>query len=179
MSISISLVGKKGAGRFALIDEADLEHVSRYKWSLLVPNPACPHGAYTQAWVIDKEDVKYRTTLHRLIMEAITGQLVDHINGDGLDNRRCNLRLVTREQNQRNRRARNGSSYKGITQTPSGKWRARIEVEGLSRHLGQFETPLAASLAYYHACIDSFGSYAFGAAAHTLEASAEIGGQRG
>ena len=177
MAYSIALVGKNGAGRLALVDEADLERVSLYNWSLLVPNPACLHGAYAQAWITGEEGNKRRTTLHRLIMQAMPGQLVDHINGDGLDNRRCNLRLVTREQNQRNRRARNGSDYKGITKTPSAKWRARIEVEGQSRHLGLYETKEAASLAYYHACVKLFGAYAFGGTSYVPELNSGAGEQ--
>jgi len=161
MSNYIPLVGVKGAGRLLLVDESDLERVKAYRWSLLVPNPSCPHGAYAQTWIVDPHGIKRRTTLHRFLMVAPPGQLVDHINGDGLDNRRCNLRMVTREQNQRNRRARNGNDYKGITRTPSGQWRARIEVEGRSKHLGIFDTPEAANLAYHEASIKHFGSYAF------------------
>ena len=164
MSDFIPLVGTKGAGRFALVNEDDLQCVNLHRWSLLVPNPDCPHGAYAQAWIIDKHGVKRRMTLHRFLMDALPGQLVDHINGDGLDNRRSNLRLVSPEQNQRNRRSRNGRAYKGITRTPSGQWRARIEVEGRSRHLGVFETPEEASFAHHKASVELFGSYAFCAA---------------
>lgn len=177
MSYSIPLVGRNGAGRLALVDEADLKRVSLYTWSLLTPNFACPHGVYAQAWITDREGNKRRTTLHRLIMEALPEQLVDHINGDGLDNRRCNLRLVTREQNQRNRRARNGSDYKGITRTPSAKWRARIEVEGQSRHLGLFETQEAASQAYHRACVELFGPYAYSVTSHSPELNSGVGKQ--
>jgi hypothetical protein len=162
----IPLVGRAGQGRFAVIDEADLERVGPHRWSLLVPNPACPHGAYAQSWIADEDGSKRRLTLHRFLMDAAPGQLVDHINGDGLDNRRCNLRLVTREQNQRNRRGRNGRAHKGITQTLSGRWRARIEVEGRSRHLGVFPTPEAASSAYHAAEVGLFGPYAFYAGLH-------------
>ena len=163
MSYSIPLVGTRGAGRYVRVDEHDLQPVIHHRWSLLIPNPDCPFGTYAQAWITDRHGVKRRMTLHRFLMDALPGQLVDHINGDGLDNRRCNLRLVTREQNQRNRRARDGRKHKGITQTPSGQWRARIEVEGRSRHLGVFETPEAAGNAYQVAGVELFGSYAFGA----------------
>lgn len=161
MSYSIALVGTRGAGRYVRVDEHDLQHVIPHRWSLLVPNPCCPHGAYAQAWVKDQHGVKRRMTLHRFLMDAPPGQPVDHINGDGLDNRRCNLRLVTREQNQRNRRARDGRKHKGITQTPAGQWRARIEVEGRSKHLGVFESPEAAGIAYHKAGVELFGPYAF------------------
>ena len=176
MSDFIPLVGTKGAGRFALVDEDDLQRANLHRWSLLVPNPACPHGVYAQAWIIDKHGVKRRMTLHRFLMDAPPGQLVDHVNGDGLDNRRSNLRLVSREQNQRNRRARSGRDHKGITQTPSGQWRARIEVEGRSRHLGVFKTPEAASLAYHKASVEHFGSYAFRAALYAPGHGVMLGG---
>jgi hypothetical protein len=179
MSNFISLVGAKGAGRFVLIDDNDLDRVNSYHWSLLVPNPRCPHGAYAQAWVEDPHGVKRRMTLHRFLMDAPPGHLIDHINGDGLDNRRSNLRLVSREQNQRNRRARNGRDHKGITQTPSGQWRAKIEVEGRSKHLGVFRTPEAASLAYHKASVEIFGSYAFRAGLYAPQRTLMLEGVRG
>ncbi|MBT8152725.1 HNH endonuclease [Epibacterium ulvae] len=79
--------------------------------------------------------------LHRLILEAPKGVLVDHKNGDGLDNRRKNIRLVTAGDNMRNRRlnANNRSGVSGVCwDKGTRKWQAQIKVEGHMIYLGQF-----------------------------------------
>jgi hypothetical protein len=101
--------------------------------------------------------------LHRAILNAPVGLEVDHINGDGLDNRRSNLRLATREGNQRNRAARrdNTSGLKGVSlHVSTGKWQARIRTGGEQVYLGVFTTPEAAHEAYAEAAIRLHGKFA-------------------
>ena len=89
--------------------------------------------------------------------------LVDHINGDGLDNRRENLRPATRNQNLANKRRyrNNTSGYKGVTwHAAASCWRARIVVAGRKRSLGLHSTPEAAARAYDAAAVDVFGAFA-------------------
>jgi hypothetical protein len=75
--------------------------------------------------------------------------LVDHINGDGLDNRKSNLRTATHRQNAWNSRAYGKSKYKGIWQVrETGKWCARIKVNGKVRNLGRFSDEVEAAKAY-------------------------------
>ncbi len=86
------------------------------------------------------------------------GQLVDHINGNGLDNRRCNLRLCTQSENAMNRRVSLGvSEFKGVSwSTSSGKWIATIQDE----RVGYFASEEAAARAYDVEAIKRFGEFA-------------------
>lgn len=89
--------------------------------------------------------------LHQEIMGKKIGLDVDHINGDPLDNRRCNLRHVTRKQNLWNQgfRTDNTSGYKGVCWSKKAKkWVAGICVEGKSVHLGCFILKKDAAIAY-------------------------------
>jgi hypothetical protein len=99
---------------------------------------------------------KKRVLLHRVIAERmgldLTSSVVDHINGDGLDNRRCNLRAVTRAENARNltgKRSNNTSGFMGVCYEPRyrHKWSASIS-EGLKRTIiGRFDTAEEANAA--------------------------------
>jgi len=95
--------------------------------------------------------------------DLLPREQVDHINGDGLDNRRCNLRLATPSQNARNRKLRADSTtgYKGVYQEKKRlKWRATIRVNGKRRTLGRFNAPEDAYRAYCQAATEAFGEYA-------------------
>jgi len=158
---TIPLVGAKGVGLNVIVDDNDYAAVSRYRWSLIVPNKKCPQGRYAQAWIRDLTGVPRRLTLHRFLLSPKSGELVDHINGDGLDNRRCNLRVVSHSQNQQNRRGIGGRIIKGVKKTPNGRWAAQIERNGIARYLGTYDTPEAASEAYQSAAKELFGEFAY------------------
>jgi hypothetical protein len=122
--------------------------------------------------VQNKRDSKYahstctfgrKVYLHRLVMQAARGVQVDHIDGDGLNNRRSNLRICTNGLNQRNQRKSAGktSQYKGVSRhKASGKWQAFIQHEGKSKWLGNFENEVAAAIAYDFAAERLFGEFA-------------------
>jgi hypothetical protein len=101
---------------------------------------------------------------HVALHTFLTGwSYVDHINSDGLDNRRSNLRPVNASLNSANRRisSRNTSGYKGVSfQRSSGWWHAYIKVNQRRRHLGYFDTAEAAAHAYDAAALDIWGEYA-------------------
>lgn len=99
-------------------------------------------------------------TMHQLLMGA-SG--IDHANGDGLDNRRANLRPATNSENSRNRRRRtdNTSGYKGVSlHKRIGRWQAYICADGRQTSLGYFDDPTEAALAYDRAAVQTFGEFA-------------------
>lgn len=135
-------------GLVALVDDADYELAMRHRWHRTDPNGRRTVYAATNMPIPGRHgrgSYRYKS-LHHLI----TGwSMVDHINGNGLDNRRSNLRQVTHAQNCRNRRLNsdNTSGYKGVNRFPSS-WRAGIVVNQRFHHLGMYATAEEAALAY-------------------------------
>lgn len=141
-------------GKFALIDADDVDVIGSRNWHAV------------------KDDVAYyafssdKTALHNAIMGKRDGFVVDHINGDGLDNRKSNLRFATMSQNQWNSRIpkSNKTGFKGVRFANwaggSKKWRAGIHVSGHHKSLGYFESPELAAQAYDDAAIKYFGEFA-------------------
>ena len=131
------------SGRVALIDDVDYESVSRFKWSLFRPNL---HLAYAQR--IEKGKA---ILLHRVIMNAPDGVLVDHRDSNGLNNQRHNLRLCSPTQNACNKRKhiqRFSSRFKGVFWLPvytSGTRKGRLHAK-----------PWVAQITYQHRTISRF-----------------------
>lgn len=107
--------------------------------------------------------------MHRLILERmlgrqlVKGECVDHINVDKRDNRRSNLRLATKSQNQRNQglSKKNTSGFKGVAfDKARGKWRAAIKYGAAHKFLGRFDTPELAYEAYCKAALQFYGEFA-------------------
>lgn len=143
-------------GLVALVDDADYDRVvGEGKWHARASLHT--HYARRNVWVTRERCVT-------ILMHAfITGwSLVDHINGDGLDNRRANMRPATPAQNQQNARGRsdNASGLKGVRRLPSGRWAAHIKAHGRRYHLGVFDTSLEAAMAYDVAAVEHFGAFA-------------------
>jgi hypothetical protein len=103
--------------------------------------------------------------IHKLIMNCPKGMVVDHINGDTLDNRKSNLRICTKLQNQYNQKKHKGnrhSKYKGVTFRKNLKakpWEAFIYKDYKSKRLGYFETELKAAEAYNKAAKEAYGEF--------------------
>lgn len=137
-----------------IVDSEDAHLLVDHSWQ---PQLAKNGAAYFKA-KIGGENVY----LHRLIVGAASKQLVDHRNGDTLNNRRCNLRICTRSQSNANRRRRSDSRapYRGITQTPSGRWLAQIMAEKKFTRIGLFDTPEDAAAAYDKKAIELHGEFA-------------------
>jgi hypothetical protein len=138
-------------GKVALVGAADRELMSVFPWRAV----RIRHTWYAETYVEGA-----REYMHRLLMGVGPGQRVDHRDGDGLNNRRSNLRLVTSGLNQANRRVvLSKSGYKGVTQR-AGRWRAYITVGGKFQSLGAFATPEEAARAYDAAARELFGEFA-------------------
>lgn len=127
----------------AVIDDNDYKIVKDYKWYAIISKTK---RTYYAASTINKKMVQ----MHRLILKASTGQLVDHIDGNGLNNLRENIRICNKTENNRNRHSTVGvSKYKGVTwHKPTKKWRARITVNSKKIHLGLFLLETSAAEAY-------------------------------
>lgn len=126
-----------GANRgFTKVSISDFGDVSKHRWSL-------SQGRYATTTIAGK-----KVSLHRFILGLTDPSIqADHINGNGLDNRRENLREATNRQNQANRRPSSGKSYKGVVAFPknrSNPWAASFA----GRHLGYFASEDAAAWAY-------------------------------
>lgn len=105
-----------------------------------------------------------RKTIH--MHTVLTGwKMVDHINGNGLDNRRANMRearaLLSGASRRSPIRPPAHGRIKGVRQTRSGKWEARIKFRGAEKYIGRFGSAVEAAQAYDRAALDLFGSYAY------------------
>jgi hypothetical protein len=161
----VTLYGKVAAGRAALVDDADYDVVMAHRWNVSERRPAGrrPKGPY--AVVSIRTDGK-RTGL--LMHALITGwPLVDHRDGNGLNNQRVNLREATIAQNLHNRRPNlsAASPYKGVQKRKkngrwTGRWTACIAVNGVRLRLGDFPDQIFAAVAYDVAALEHFGEFA-------------------
>lgn len=145
-------------GKFALIDEEDAERVLKHRWHAILDKRKWYAGTDIG------EAGRLRTVrLHRFILDAPDGVLVDHRDGDGLNCVRDNLRLANHKQNAHNRQPyANGTGLKGVTFSKTkGCWTAQIGADGHQQHLGQYATSQAAALAYDRAARGAYGEFAW------------------
>lgn len=124
-------------GKKTLIDTSDYDLVSKRKWYF-----DRYYAATNAPMSLVRKGVKRKIYLHRFLLNAREGEEVDHINHDGLDNRRENLRVCSHQENMMNsnRKANGALGARGIEMNSTGKFRARINKDGKSIHLGVFET---------------------------------------
>ena len=131
----------------AIIDSEYIELIKDYKWHL------SGEGYVTNNKV---------GSIHRFLMNPPYDLVVDHINGNKLDNRRCNLRICTQHHNSMNHSVRknNTSGVTGVTWYKGrNKWHASIMINGKNKHLGYFNTLEEATEARKQAEIDYYGEY--------------------
>lgn len=148
-----------------LIDETDLPLVKAFKWwPVSVGKNKSKHYAMTRLG-------GHPLAMHRLLLNAQKGQVVDHINRNGLDNRRKNLRFCTQSQNQQNRigwlkrfanHTQESPIYKGVWRSSHGgrRWEARICWENKQRYIGTFDSCDEAAKAYDEYARMFHGKYA-------------------
>lgn len=141
-------------GYEAVVDDEDLPPVARFKWRAQI----MPTTVYAVRQVGGRAN-RRMVYLHGFL----TGwSRVDHVDCDGLNNRRSNLRAATQQENLRNTRKRTGatSQYKGVWLHAAGRWRAAIQVDGVKRYLGLFHSEIDAAAAYDAAARELFGDFA-------------------
>lgn len=143
----IKLTGKLGNGLSTIIDD-EFEYLSKYKWHFC--------GGYASRLVhIRMENGKpihKREWLHRIINNTPSSMDTDHINRNRLDNRKSNLRSVTRSVNMHNKGKVNNNSKSNLQgaflRADRNKWRSYINIGGKPTYLGSFNTELEAHKAY-------------------------------
>lgn len=149
-------------GNVVLLDEVDRD-LTQYNWQT------------RRSYAARKDNERRHIYMHRLIIERKLGreldnnEVVDHINGNGFDNRRANIRVTTAKENSMNvmkpvrmtNKRKSTSRYKGVSfDREKGKWRARITDGGKIIHLGYFDNEIDAAIRYDKAAIAIFDHHA-------------------
>jgi hypothetical protein len=145
-------------GFLALVDDCDYEMLMAFgNWHA----HSCPPKEYAGTRVKDALGIWRTVRMHTVI--APSWPLIDHVNGDGLDNRRENLRPATNAQNMRNRgkQTNNTSGFKGAFYFPrTGRWKSQITVNRRALHLGYYLSAEDAARAYDAAALIHHGEFA-------------------
>lgn len=143
-------------GQYAIVDDEDFDFLNQWKWS------CSSHNHATRRPTVDGKRVT--VMMHRLINNTPDGMDTDHINGNGLDNRKCNLRSCFHAENMRNRKkpsTNSKSKYKGVHwRKDANMWAAAACINGKQKHLGYFLLEEDAATAYNFAVDKHYGEFA-------------------
>jgi hypothetical protein len=136
--------------KYALVDNDDYDMISKNKWCVTT----CGTKFYAVHSIPTLNGKRTPEYMHHIIIgKPLKGHVTDHINGNGLDNRKCNLRLVTYRQNQQNRHHKKSSKYPGVQWHKCDKrWFSCIRFNGKRTYLGYFINEKKAYQAYQDAC---------------------------
>lgn len=146
-------------GRLLLLDQPDFVEFGDMPWKAVRADQKSERF-YAYVWDRSRSTNAY---IHRLILAPPPGLLVDHVSGDGLDNRRANIRIANRSQNNANRPAISGTGYRGVFQVESGKFKATISDRVRAKkclHLGTFLNAEDAARAWDREARKRFGEFA-------------------
>ena len=146
-------------GKTALVDDSDFNRLSKEKWFLL-ESRSKKTGALLTSYAYRRQGNR-TVYMHREILDLHKGELGDHINGNGLDNQRNNLRRATASQNVANSQKTKGmSKYRGVSYHPqTGRWRAMICKDGIQSYLGLFGSEEEAAQVYNQTALSVFGGF--------------------
>jgi hypothetical protein len=139
--------------RHTLIDAEDFDRIAVYLW-------------HTSGTGYAKTDIRNAITnthflMHREVMRCPDDRVIDHIDGNKLDNRKGNLRICTGAENARSRRKswKSSSQYKGVKKHQD-RWRAYISVNNVDKHIGLYRDEAEAAHAYNRAAMEHYGEFA-------------------
>jgi hypothetical protein len=135
-------------GKTVLVDDQDYAYLSQWNWHW---HPASNNNG--NGYAMRRGSIR----MHREILGAKKGDIVDHINGNGCDNRRENLRICSASESSQNVRPYGISGYKGVY-VSGDKWQAMIRQNGKLQHLGVFVDSRAAAVAYDTAAKEIYGA---------------------
>jgi hypothetical protein len=150
-------------GKTALVDDEDYNKISHFPWFAIRQRKH-----WYAVYATGPATARVHHRMHTVLMKPPSGMEVDHINGDGLNNTRANMRIVRPADNAKNRRKGTGkggrpttSQYKGVNFYPLRScWLARIMVDKRSIHIGYFASEEAAARAYDQAAAQHHGEFA-------------------
>lgn len=156
----LKLHGKYGVGKYALVNVDGFELVKNFRWYLN------KEGYVMRSQHISgsgKKRKKKIVILARLLMDAPKNKVVDHINRDPLDNRKENLRICSRSQNEANSPSRGGTSqFKGVHwDKKTERWISGIKLKYKKFILGSFESEIEAAKVYDKKAREFFGEFAY------------------
>lgn len=146
-------------GLFCSVDDSDFEDLNQFHWH--AARRKYTHYAHR---MIDINGKRTSILMHRLISMAPKGMEVDHIDGDGLNNQKSNLRLATISQNrshQIRQHPKKTSRFRGVSWSKSmKKWVSNIQVNKKYNHLGSFDSEIDAAMSYDRAAAENFKEFA-------------------
>lgn len=148
-------------GKFAIVDDEDYAFLTQWNWWYSKCGYACRTVCTP---LVNGKRRKRAIPMHRIIAGTPDGFFTDHINGDGLDNRKKNLRICDKGQNAINtpikKRGKKLSKYRGVLPSSTTGWKAKIKKDQKFIHLGTFDREEDAALAYNAAAVKLFGEFA-------------------
>lgn len=156
--IELSKQGKNKGKYSVSVDDRDFNFLNQWRWSFWNLKGGDLFYAVRQDYKT-KRDIR----MHRLIMNCPKDKQVDHINGNGLDNRRSNLRICSVAENQRNSKVHkdNKSGYKGVSwNKEKKKWHVCIRIGKENKSLGYFISKIDAATAFNKTAKKYFGKFA-------------------
>ncbi len=151
--------------KYALVDDEDFEYLNQFKWFAIKNG----HTFYAARSVWLRNELKeIQSLMHREIIHTPKGKMTAHLDGNGLNNRKYNMRVCSNKENQQNRQTVRGKSkYKGVylhkqkdRQKVYFYWSAQIKGDK-EMHLGSFKTEKEAALAYNKKAKELFGEFAY------------------